>query len=160
MTTISVGKTLGIVLNQATYTNPVVIDAGVTVSNSLGAAITTYHGSVATFAIRNNGAISGTTFGVYLTPGGSVTNAAGASITGASYAIYITNGAGTVVNNGNIVGAPSFGVFLHAGGSVTNAASGTITGLSAVFLVAGAVAGTLTNYGHSRRERQHWARAW
>lgn len=36
MTTISVNKTHGLVLNPASYANPIIINTGVTISNSSG----------------------------------------------------------------------------------------------------------------------------
>ena len=84
MTTITASTTLGIDLNPAFYTSPVVIGAGVTVSNpGYPYAVYRHSGATTFFVIDNNGAITGGTIGVYLAPGGSVTNAATASITGA-----------------------------------------------------------------------------
>jgi aspartate 1-decarboxylase len=105
--------------------------------------------------VVNDGSIAGTGiangfgFGVALFAGGSVTNAASASITGAEGGIVIQGGAGTVVNDGNITGAGSgvlyAGVVLAAGGAVTNATSASITGGTfGVYIYGG---GTLTNAG-------------
>ena len=92
--------------------------------------------------VTNAGTISSDgSYGVELAAGGSVTNEAGATITGryGSAGIDIAGGAGTVTNAGDISGF-SFGVELRAGGSVTNKAGGTISG--EVYLVAG---GSVTN---------------
>ena len=129
-------QTIGIDLNPAIYTSPVVIGAGVTVSNTgYPYAVYRHSGATTFFVIDNDGTIAGNTVvsgsvGVYLAPGGSVTNAATASITGAQVGVRISGGAGTVVTYGNIAGYPSgngAGVDLRAGGSVTNGASAHIT---------------------------------
>jgi hypothetical protein len=79
MTTISNSTTLGITLSFPTYVNPIVIDPSVTISNS-GNAV---YASTGSWTIQNDGTISSpTAVGVYLIPGGSVTNAASASIMG------------------------------------------------------------------------------
>src|SRR5271168_3831907 len=104
MTTIAASTTLGLALDPASYTAPVVIGAGVTVTNNDGDAIT-ISGAAYYFAIQNVGTISGagTYLGIYLLPGGSITNAASGSIAGYS-AIEITGGVGIVANAGNILG--------------------------------------------------------
>ena len=78
MTTITASTTVGIDLNTAFYTSPVVIGAGVTVSNpGYPYAVYRHSGATTFFVIDNNGAItSGSGIGVYLAVGGSVTNAA------------------------------------------------------------------------------------
>jgi len=162
MTTISVSTTLGINLNPASYTNPIVIDAGVTVSYAglLGNAINGYDEFI---VIQNDGTISGPSVGgnfdnvccgVYLDDGGSVTNAASASITAGYSAVQIVGGAGTVVNDGSVAGTGTHGrgVFLFRGGSVNNAASASIAGELAGVVInysAGTVAndGTITSGG-------------
>jgi hypothetical protein len=153
MTTITASTTIGIDLNPAIYTSPVVIGAGVTVSNTgYPYAVYRHTGATTFFAIDNNGTItSGSGIGVYLAPGGSVTNAATASITGGSYGVKITGGTGTVVNNGSIAGGNNSAVDLGSGGSVTNGASAyiranaDILGTGAVAITGGA--GTVVNYG-------------
>src|ERR1700722_11805581 len=79
MTTISANSTIGISLDS--YKSPVVIKTGVTITNpSNPDAVYTSSASVTSFVIQNDGTIigggSGTGTGVYLAPGGSVTNAA------------------------------------------------------------------------------------
>ena len=125
MTTITTSNTLGIDLNPAFYTSPVVIGAGVTISNSNQYVVYRHTGATTFFTIQNDGTITGPrmfiAIGVYLAPGGSVTNAASGYIRG----VKISDGAGTVVNDGNITETYTFtaGVDLHSGGSVTNGAS-------------------------------------
>jgi hypothetical protein len=129
MTTITASTTVGIDLNPAFYTSPVVIDAGVTVSNpGYPYAVYRHSGATTFFVIQNHGTITSVSGGVvYLGPGGSVTNAAGASIIVPQFtastkdAVKVSGGAGTVVNAGSIAGGN--GVDLRSGGSVTNAAA-------------------------------------
>jgi hypothetical protein len=152
VTTISTSTTLGIDLNHASYTNPVVIEPGVTILNFLNSPWAVYiSGSAYFFTIQNGGTISDSDVGVYLAPGGSVTNAAGALITGVSDGVDILGGAGTVVNDGSIAGTSDIGigragVVLGAGGSVTNAASASITGGDYGVYISGG-AGTVVNDG-------------
>jgi hypothetical protein len=67
-------------------------------------------------ALTNSGDITGTVDdGVALFSGGSVTNAAGKSISGLGTngaGVFITGAAGTVTNNGSIAGANHFGVLV------------------------------------------------
>jgi hypothetical protein len=144
MTTISASNTLGIFLDPATYSNPIVIASHVTVSNGTGAAVSTSPGFAEPFAVQNNGYISASSNGVNLAPGGSVTNAVSASITAGRYGVSISGGLGTVANYGSIVAF--IGVDLNGGGSVTNAAAGWITGIDGV-LLAGTIAGVVVNDG-------------
>jgi len=148
MTTITSNKTGGIVLTSASYTNPVVVDPGVTISDANGDGILANSGS---WTVVNSGSIEGDGLfpvvgaGVRLNAGGSVTNAASALISGGvfSFGVLIYGAAGTVVNSGTITGLVG-GIDLGAGGSVTNAASASITGAYGVLLSAG---GTVTNAG-------------
>jgi T5SS/PEP-CTERM-associated repeat protein len=127
MTTINASSTIGIYLNPALYTSPVVIEVGTAISNP-GHPDSIYTSSNPTtiFTVQNYGTIAGSSIGVYLAPGGSVTNAVSASITARNEAIAIQGRAGTVTNYGSIAGG--YGVSLGSGGSVTNAASASITG--------------------------------
>ena len=162
MTTITASTTVGIVLNPASYANPVVFAAGITISNSAGSDAVSVSGAAYVFTIQNNGTISGRPAypfrlnptggtGMYLASGGLVTNAASGLITGYSSGIVISGGLGTVVNDGRIVdtgfahgGVSLAGVSLAEGGSVTNAASGSIIAVG-IGVVAGA--GTVVNDG-------------
>jgi VCBS repeat protein len=100
--------------------------------------------------IANSGSISGATYdGVVLGLGGTVTNAAGASISGGSIGAYVKyRAAGTVTNSGNISGsaAGSAGIDLADGGSITNNATGSVSGNSFGVFVTGAI-GTVANAG-------------
>ncbi len=133
MTTISVSSTIGITLIPPLDTNPVVIEAGVTISSSIGTAVLANYGTAGSFIIQNDGSISAPDstagIGIDLTPGGSVTNAASGVIAGAVDGVYVSGGGGTVNNSGSIVGSLHNGVYLiGGGGSVINAASGSISG--------------------------------
>jgi hypothetical protein len=148
MTTITASTTIGIDLNPAIYTSPVVISAGVTVSNTgYSNAVYRHTGATTFFVIDNNGTIAnpGGQIGVYLAPGGSVTNAATASITGAQYGVIISGGAGTLVNDGSIISSV-IGVDLRSGGSVTNGTSASITSAYFGVIISGG-AGTVVNDG-------------
>ncbi|SED63446.1 protein of unknown function [Rhizobiales bacterium GAS188] len=105
-------------------------------------------GSFTTLA--NYGSISGATYdGVVLGLGGMVTNAAGASISGASIGVYVKyRAAGTVTNSGSISasGTGSAGIDLADGGSVTNNSTGSVSGNSFGVFITGA-GGTITNTG-------------
>ena len=157
MTTITVNKPFGIDLNPAVYTSPVVVVANVIVSNTgyyepHPDAIYRHPGATTFFAIDNNGVITGTANGVYLAPGGSVTNAANASILAGIYdAVKISGGAGTVVNDGSIGVSYGYsgvysGVDLLSGGSVTNGATASISATRYAVMISGG-AGTVVNDG-------------
>ena len=136
--------------------------AGGSVVNATSASITSGYRGVAILGgagtVINHGSIVGTGTGgagvapsgegIYLGFGGSVTNAASASIAG-GYIGVKTGGAGTVVNAGTIAGTSlysyGYGVAL-AGGFVTNAASASITGGQGGVVIAGA-AGSVVNDG-------------
>ena len=100
--------------------------------------------------LANYGSISGATYdGAVLGLGGIVTNAAGASISGASVGVYIKyRAAGTVTNSGNISasGTGSAGIDLADGGVVTNNSTGSVSGNSFGVFVTGA-GGTVANAG-------------
>ena len=140
MTTISASSTIGIYLSSPSYTNPVVINPGVTISSS-GNGV---YGFIGPWTIENYGGVaSALENGVYLGSGGLITNAASASISGFD-GVNITGGVGTVVNDGSITGntTSSIGVVLGAGGSVTNQSGAAISGYTGVDLTSG---GTVTN---------------
>jgi hypothetical protein len=131
--------------------NPIDFGTGTNINVSSGSGIGVDGSSAQSWSVTNEGAISGHLYGVDLTAGGSITNKAGATISGgyAGLNIYhfvynnnvytydrpfadgggvrILGGTGTVTNAGKISGA-SFGVDLAAGGSVTNQAGATISG--------------------------------
>jgi Hint domain len=145
MTTITSSSTIGIYLSSPSYTNPVVINSDVFISS------TTDGISAATgfWTIENYGRIAGGVFpgvGINLKAGGSVTNAADASIIGYG-GVKISGGSGTLVNDGFIAstGTSWYGVYLKSGGLITNASSGTISGYVAVQVSGGT--GTVVNFG-------------
>jgi hypothetical protein len=102
---------------------------------------------IAGLNVSNAGVISGSSLGVDLGFGGSVTNAAGGSIASPGFfGVYIRQGAGTVTNAGSITGR-TVGVGLIDGGSVSNAATGTITGTTKIGVAVYGAGGTVTNAG-------------
>jgi outer membrane autotransporter protein len=86
--------------------------------------------------VTNSGTITGAgQQGIYLGSGGTVTNNAGATISGQINGIEVNNLKiptatipGTVTNTGMIIGVTNYGVHVHTGGSVTNNAGATISG--------------------------------
>src|SRR5271163_1975159 len=99
MTTITSNSTIGIYLSSPSYTNPVVINPGVTISN-IGNGISA---SPTAWTIQNYGSIVGTLGGgIVLDSGGSVNNAASTSIILGIDGVDINGNAGTVVNDGSI----------------------------------------------------------
>jgi Hint domain len=143
MTTITSNSTVGIYLSSPSYTNPVVINPGVTIS-SIGNGISA---SPTAWTIQNYGSIAGAPtsgVGVFLSAGGSVTNHSSGSISGFT-GIYDSQ-ALSVVNDGTIVGTLGGGIVLNSGGSVNNAASAsTILGIDGVDI--NGSAGTVVNHG-------------
>jgi hypothetical protein len=102
------------------------------------------HSSV---TIDNSGTVTGASDGLYLTAGGSVTNAMGASITGSSGdGVRIAGAAGTVDNSGTITGTGPFSVSLADGGSITNRTNGLLSGANFGAYITGAT-GTIDNSG-------------
>src|SRR5215470_10637718 len=151
MTTITASTTIGVDLTSPTFVNPVLINAGVTVSNS-GDAIAAGSGS---WTLQNRGRVSGTgayANGIDLAAGGVVTNFATGLITGSSDGVRVVYAAGTVINYGSIAGlsvGPGYlglGVELRSGGAITNKSGGTISGVASGISVYGA-AGTVVNAG-------------
>lgn len=145
MTTISISNTAGVVLSSASYANPVVIAAGVTIANSGVYAVFGTSEAPAYFVIQNYGTIDGSQAGVNLHVGGSFTNAASGSVKAGTEGVGIRGAAGTVVNDGTMSGGDDV-VYLDSGGSVTNAASASITGNNQDIGIRRAV-GTLVNDG-------------
>jgi len=107
-----------------------------------------FDGGLAT--LSNYGSISGATYdGAILGLGGSVTNAANASISGLSTGVYVKyRAAGSVTNSGTISGSGTAGagIDLADGGGVTNNPTGSISGGNFGVFVTGA-AGTIANTG-------------
>jgi P pilus assembly chaperone PapD len=128
-------KGSGTVTNSGTLNAPsygVELDAGGMVNNMN--LISGGHNGIRVFGaaatVTNSGNITASVGDVIaFGSGGSVTNAAGGTITGqGSYgaAIYIAGAAGTVTNTGSITGVP-YAVDLGQGGTVTNNAGGNIS---------------------------------
>ncbi|HUB24629.1 MAG TPA: hypothetical protein VL992_04295, partial [Tepidisphaeraceae bacterium] len=120
MTTISASSTAGVYLTGGSFTNPVVINKGVSISGPANAVF----GSGQPWTLVNHGSVVGasTASGVDLSDGGVVTNVASAVISGGN-GISIIGAIGTVVNSGSIAGSYAYGVFLGDGGLVTNSIS-------------------------------------
>ena len=155
MTTSTITGTIttGVTLTGASFTNPVTVASGASISGPNGVY------AAQNWTIQNDGTVSGDTIdsGIHLNGGGgAVTNAASGSISGGAYGVNITGATGTVANYGSIGGGNTgvyvgqgtdafvknagtisggglFGVYL-AGTEATLANSGAITGSYAAFL--------------------------
>ena len=132
----------------------VALRGGGTVTNTgkingsvLGVAIS--GGSPASNSVTNSGGIYATATngaGVSLNSGGTVTNQAGGTISGAAHGVFLTGGTSLLNNAGEIYGtaASGNGAVLGSGGSVTN--TGKISsGNLGVYIFGGA--GAVTNSG-------------
>ena len=127
MTTITANSTIGIYLSPASYSNPVVIDPGITISAS-GQALSA---DADFWTIENQGEISAQNgYGIRLAGGGDVTNAASASIAGGFTGIVFYGASGAMYNAGTIVGTTNTGVYFKYGGTLTNQAGGAISAAS------------------------------
>ena len=108
----------------------------------LGAATVLNEGSI------GSGTCGCSTYdGIFLSYGGSVTNASSGTITGYANGVYILTNVGAVTNSGTIAAQSDAGVRLAYGGGVTN--SGTVSsiyGQSFGIFIAGDV-GTVANDG-------------
>ncbi len=119
--TISGTVVSGVSLSSSIYVNPVTITSGARVSNG-GNAVS----AASNWTIQNCGYVaSANGFGIALSAGGAVTNAASCLINGYG-GISIKGASGTVVNAGVILAVGDSGISLEGGGSVTNAAGGSI----------------------------------
>ncbi|MBV9782635.1 MAG: Hint domain-containing protein [Acidisphaera sp.] len=108
----------------------------------LGVSIYSGPGSVTNFGSIAGGQTAGLGVEIYA---GTVTNAAGAAITGA-YGVGAVGGLASVINAGTIAGGLRDGVELLEGGSVANSVAASITGSYSGVLVLGA-AGSVANAG-------------
>jgi hypothetical protein len=131
--------------------------AGFGVSVGYGRANSTSFGGIGT--VENYGIIGGSG-GIYLHAGGTVTNAAGALITGSRNGAVYAGQVATVINAGTISGTgtgfySNYGIYLFAGGVVTNAAgaliSGGETGISFEFPYPGVLSNQGTIVGSNYR---------
>ncbi len=146
-TTITHGITLA---TSGAYASPLTITASGAVEAGSGDAI--YGANTQAWTVSNAGTITatGTSDGIDLRLGGSVTDASTGSIASSYTGISIEGSSGTVTNFGTITGSTEDGVELTAGGSVTNGQSGSTAGLIAgryfgVYVKGGV--GTVTNFG-------------
>jgi hypothetical protein len=133
--------TSSVTLTSASYLNPVTVSATGLLLGGTGDGLDSLTGPAWTVVNQGRIAATGTNeLGVYLRSGGSVTNAASASISGGFMGIKVSGGAGTVVNDGNIAGTGTYakvgfavaggvGIYLRSGGLVTNATSASIIGV-------------------------------
>jgi hypothetical protein len=150
MTTITQSTTAGIVLTSPAYTDPVIIDASVDISNASGAAI---YARTENWSLQNYGTISGTV-GIKLDAGGSVTNVAGGIISGLEIGVDIEGAAGTVINSGTIFAGNTVtepqtgpGINLSRGGEIINkTTTSVIYGEGNTIYISGG-RGIVTNYG-------------
>ncbi len=159
--TLAAGATLS---NAGTITGSVLNLAGAALTNQSGGLISgTYvdgvYGSGADSVVNFGSIDGGTGPAIYLKDAGSVTNQAGAQITG-YYGVKLLGIGATVTNYGSIAGTASgitsYGVYLRDGGILTNGQSGTGTSTATIQGYEGVVfrsvdttraTGTLANYG-------------
>jgi Hint domain len=124
MNTITASSTVGISLSSPSYTNPVVIDPGITIAGPVNAV----SASSGYWTLQNHGTLTGNInfgYGIYLADGGIVTNASGGLLNAGGAGVFLA-GAGTVTNAGSMTGRS--GVHLGTGGALTNQSGGSITG--------------------------------
>ncbi len=150
--------------HTVSYINPTTLASGI-YSNAGGPAVlgTAYESPpglvvpIPHWSLVNNGQITarqyngfGQAIGVYLTNGGSISDAPtipDAGISGDSGGVLIIGSTGSVSNHGTILAAVSgAGIDLAAGGDVTNYSNASIKGITNAVYVSGAT-GTVTNYG-------------
>jgi hypothetical protein len=151
MATITSTITHGITLaTSGAYASPLTIAASGAVEAGSGDAI--YGANTQAWTVSNAGTITatGTSDGIDLRLGGTVTDASTGSIASSYTGILIEGSSGTVTNFGTITGSTEDGVELTASGSVTNGQSGSTAGLIAgqyfgVYVKGGL--GTVTNFG-------------
>jgi hypothetical protein len=137
-------------LSLAAASNPLYITSTGSVTATGSGAEAIYGGASSQWTITNSGVVSASGGdGIILAVGGTITNSAGASITGYGSGVYVKNGgAGFLTNGGNIsaTGTNGVGVDLNDGGSVTNTAGASITGNQFGVYIHNAP-GTVTNSG-------------
>ena len=148
------GAIAGINTGEFYHFQNLVIDAASTWSLTGGntAASVTNNGTAVvtgsfgvTSAVSNNGVISSYN-GVALGAGGSLTNAAGAAITGHISGVSSSGAPVTIFNAGSISASGAAGLDIEGGGTITNQAGAAVSGSAfGVFLTGGD--GTITNAG-------------
>ena len=150
----TIGNAAGGVISGTSTSGVRVTGGRATVANAgtiSGSKAGIYAANVAP-TISNAGLVNGTVYGINLLAGGSISNAAGGTISGSggsgSSGVYAEHAAATIGNAGLISGTQD-GVDLLVGGSLTNAAGGMISGSATGVRVAGG-RGTVTNAGTLR----------
>src|SRR5579862_2320830 len=143
---------IGLVLS-GTPQNPVTIGQYGVIA--VGSAATAYNGdaiygnSITAWTVSNFGIVSAAAAaatGIDLFAGGTVTNAAGALVTGAANGVRLAGSAGLVTNAGVITGTSGAGVDLVAGGRISNSQNAVIAGGFDGISLSG-TAGTVGNSG-------------
>jgi hypothetical protein len=131
------GRNVGVVLAAL---GSVINYPGATIAAGSGVAILGDPG-----VVRNGGLIAGGYYdGVRLADGGTIFNAASATLTGAVHAAVVDGAAGTIVNGGVMAAGGAGGAVLAAGGTVVNA--GLLLAASYAVTIGGGP-GTLVNEG-------------
>jgi len=142
----------GITLTSDAFDNPVTVTSTATVSGGTEGAIA----AQTPWTIDNAGQVSGTSAGVYLYAGGSVTNTAIGDISGGDFGIEISRAAGTIENAGTIGGgtdAVYFGaaaanrLIVDADAVFDGNVAANSGGTNTIELTSGATAGTLSGLG-------------
>ncbi len=147
------------------YGTGVRLGAGGAVTNAASGSITSYDGPGISISggigtVVNAGSIAGSTLwrtiapglwystGIVLAAGGTVTNAASASITGYRNGVSITGGAGTVINAGRIYAGVDSGVYLQQGTVINGSSTNTSAAISSFHdgVLGGKGAVTVDNY--------------
>jgi hypothetical protein len=117
--TITGTVTSTVTIGAGTYTSPLTIASGATVSVASGNGV--YSASLATIVDQGTIDATGTSSdGVLLDGGGYITNSLSGYISGGNDGVALFNDAGTIANSGTIRGVDGKGVYLAAGGTVTN----------------------------------------
>lgn len=135
--------------SAATLGNAITLNNGGTLDNAgtINRSGPGVSGDIGNILNRTGGSITSTgDNGVYFSLGGTVTNQAGATISGTNgiYSDWPSSQTATVMNSGTITGTTGNGIDLENGGTVTNQAGGKISGAANGVLLWG---GIITNTG-------------